>query len=157
MKEEFVPPNSGEFCIGWEKWIDPFDNDEVEEAKRVITETYNKFAEETGADEDMIESSIPQYYQNIKTILTPFGVLPLVNSTLASNHFKFWIGHSNFKLYDVYLPIIKKVDGIESVEILTPYRFRISIGKMFKDREVMDNINKSMIKVAQKIKNETGN
>jgi len=157
MKEEFVPPNTQEFHVGWEKWIDPFDNEEIEDVKKVITDSFNpSHQEETGFDEHAQEQ-VPQFYQNIRTMFTPFGLLPIVNSSLVSNNFKFWVGHCNFKLYEVYLPILKEIDGVESVEVLTPYRFRISIGKMFKDSDVMNKITQAMTKLAKKIKDEARN
>ena len=35
---------------------------------------------------------------------------------------------------------IQSVDGVEALDIYTRYRFRIAIGKLFKDRDVMFQI-----------------
>ena len=88
----------------------------------------------------------------IRSIMTPFGILPLTEQSLASRHFKFWVGHTNFMLGDGYKTgteefeaLIGSVLGVEAVDILTSYRFRIAIGKMFKDRDVMDNVKKRLV------------
>ena len=63
--------------------------------------------------------------------------LPLTEQTMASKYFKFWVGHSNFKLTKEFYKIIGRHPGIETLDILTPYRFRIAVGKLFVDRDVM--------------------
>ena len=77
--------------------------------------------------------------------MTPFGMMPLTAQSLASNHFKFWVGHTNFKLLKKHSKIIGSVEGIESVDILTPYRFRISVAKLFVDRDAMAKVRKALL------------
>jgi hypothetical protein len=48
--------------------------------------------------------------------------------------------------------IIGSVLGIESVDIMTSYRFRISVGKMFQDREIMNNVKERLIGFIKSIK-----
>lgn len=82
---------------------------------------------------------------SIKTIMTPFGMMPLTEQSLASSHFKFWVGHTNFKLLKGHCKTIGSVEGIETMDILTPYRFRIAVAKLFVDREVMSEVRKSLL------------
>ena len=81
----------------------------------------------------------------IKTVFTPFGMLPLTEQSLASTHFKFWVGHTNFKLIRSFYSVIGRVKGVEAIDIFTPYRFRIAIGKLFRDRDVMSGVRKKML------------
>lgn len=94
--------------------------------------------------------------QTIQTIFTPFGVMPLTEQSLASSYFKFWVGHTNFKITTSFHKIISDIDGVETLDIFSPYRFRISVAKLFRDRDVMSNIRKSMVSYAkgQKMKTE---
>ena len=81
----------------------------------------------------------------IKSILTPFGILPLTERSLASRHFKFWVGHSNFQLTKNMCLLIQQTEGVEAFDVLTPYRFRIAIGKLFVDRNVMTTVRDNML------------
>ena len=81
----------------------------------------------------------------IKSILTPFGILPLTERSLASRHFKLWVGHSNFKLTQDICFLIQQTGGVEAFDVLTPYRFRIAIGKLFVDRNVMTTVKDNML------------
>ena len=64
---------------------------------------------------------------------------------MASKHFKFWVGHANFKLTKDFYTVIGQHPGIETLDILTPYRFRIAVGKMFTDRDVMSGVRNDMV------------
>jgi hypothetical protein len=142
-----IPIPSGH-DIYWEPWVDAYDNEEVNAAKKFLEENMSELSEIEeelldAAEEDM--ENLSMYSQPIQTIITPFGVLPLTETSLASNHFKFWVGHSNFKLMEDYYPIIESCKGVESVDILTPYRFRIAIAKLFQDRDVMHEVRKTLL------------
>jgi len=144
-----VPTPTG-FDVYWEAWVDAYDNDDLTNAK-------NTLDEEPGLDTDEFANSYQDpshedddlafFSQRIQTILTPFGILPLTEHSLASRHFKFWVGHTNFKLWDHYYPIMGDILGVEAVDILTPLRFRIAVGKLFQDRDVMDKIRTKLLEV----------
>ena len=132
-----VPTPTG-YDVYWEKWIDAFEEEEaelIEEMKEV--EDFEDYEE--ALDQDMIKHS------HIRTIITPFGVLPITEKTRASNYFKLWVGPSNFKLTEDFYKVIGDSAGVEALDILTPYRFRIAIGKMFVDRDVMKTVRDCMV------------
>ena len=134
-----IPKPSG-YDVYWEKWIDAFE-EEDEELASEITEI-----EEALNSEELIEQErLFQSVSHIKSIVTPFGVLPLTEHTMASKYFKFWVGHSNFKLTEIFYKIIGQHPGIETLDILTPYRFRIAVGKLFVDRDVMTSVRDAMV------------
>ena len=131
-------PAPAGYDVYWEKWIDAFEAEEaeiIEEMKEV--EDFEDYEE--ALDQDMMTHS------HIRTIITPFGVLPITEKTRASSHFKLWVGHSNFKLTKDFYKIIGGSSGVEALDILTPYRFRIAIGKMFVDRDVMKTVRDCMV------------
>lgn len=155
-KFDNVPIPSGNE-VYWEPWVDAYDNEEVASAKKLFEQEFDRqmeqIAKEEGFDEEDEDmdidygDSISMFEKPIKTIITPFGVLPLTETSLASTHFKFWIGHTNFKLLKSHYGVIEACDGVESLDILTPYRFRIAAGKLFRDRDVMHNVRKALLKV----------
>ena len=143
MSNSFNYPQDYE--VYWEKWVDVY-QEEIDEIDQALSEFEDLQDLEYDIDPEMMEklesmANMP----SIKTIMTPFGMMPLTEQSLASNHFKFWVGHTNFKLLKKHSKIIGYVEGIESVDILTPYRFRISVAKLFVDRDAMAKVRKVLL------------
>tara|TARA_R110002020_G_scaffold95727_6_gene229487 strand:- start:643 stop:1116 length:474 start_codon:yes stop_codon:yes gene_type:complete len=150
-----VQPPTGH-DVYWEKWRDAFE---------VAEEKFSELLEEMQSqDDDMFATSSygedqdddelgadAQYMPHVRSVMTPYGLLPLTDDTLASKQFKFWTGHSNFRLTEEYFSVIGTVAGVETLDILTPYRFRIGIGKLFTDRSVMHAVRSGML---EHLKNE---
>ena len=68
------------------------------------------------------------------------GIIPYNEYTASSTIFNFWVGHTSFSItYDIGA-IIEQANGVETLDIFTRYRFRIGIGKVFKESEVMQNV-----------------
>ena len=135
-----VPTPTG-YDVYWEKWVDAFEAEENEMAEEMYEgEDFDEY------EESLMEQEIMKHSpSHIRTIITPFGVLPITEKTRASNYFKLWVGHSNFKLTEDFYKIIGGSSGVEALDILTPYRFRIAIGKMFVDRDVMKTVRDFMV------------
>ena len=143
MSNSFNYPQDYE--VYWEKWVDVY-QEEIDEIDQALSEFEDLQDLEYDIDPEMMEklesmANMP----SIKTIMTPFGMMPLTEQSLASNHFKFWVSHTNFKLLKKHSKIIGSVEGIESVDILTPYRFRISVAKLFVDRDAMAKVRKVLL------------
>jgi hypothetical protein len=113
--------------IVWEKWVDPLGN---EEENTFINESYNQ------EDEPTIIKTKP-----IKMLMTPMGMIPYNENTAASSIFNFWVGHTNFDISSEICSLIEEADGVETLDIFTRYRFRVGIGKVFDDGEIMRQIN----------------
>jgi len=143
MSNSFEYPKDYE--VYWEKWVDVYQDeiDEIDQALEEFEDLANLGYEIDPETMDKLEemSNAP----SIKTIMTPFGIMPLTEQSLASNHFKFWVGHTNFKLLKDHCKTIGSIAGIETIDILTPYRFRIAVAKLFVDREVMSEVRKSLL------------
>ena len=136
-----LPLPSG-YDVYWEKWIDAFEQEDSQ-LEEEIQEMQELLANEEGIDEDL--EIVDHSVSHIRSIVTPFGILPLTEQTKASSHFKLWVGHSNFKLTEAFYKVIGTQPGIEALDILTPYRFRIAVGKLFVDREIMKSVRDKMI------------
>ena len=134
-----IPTPSG-YDIYWEKWVDAYEEQAEVLEQLAGEEEEDEIYEE---DEEMV-AKLPGL-SHIKTIMTPFGIMPLTEHSLASTHFKFWVGHSNFKLTQNVYEVVGNTEGVETLDILTPYRFRIAIGKMFVDRDVMSTVRTNLL------------
>ena len=136
-----IPPSGSD--VYWEKWMDAFE--EFQDTPPDLPneeESYLDTGFESPPDHYIEESEagVP-----IRGVMTPYGMLPLTDDTLASRKFKFWVGHSNFRLTEDYYTVIGHTEGVETLDILTPYRFRIGVGKMFVDRTVMNEVRNKMV------------
>ena len=147
-------PKPNRYDVYWEKWVDAFEQEEKEQFE---TELGNIDIDSILAQEDILEhEQLIKSISHVRSIVTPFGILPLTEQTMASKYFKFWVGHSNFQLTKEFYKIIGHHPGIETLDILTPYRFRIAVGQLFVDREVMKSVRDAMVKYIASI-NISGN
>lgn len=112
-----------EALIIWEKWQDPFGE------KNEDIPDYDDYTDE---EEGAVVS---------KVLLTPMGMIPYNDNTASCKIFNFWLGHTNFSITKTIADILENVDGVETLDIFTRYRFRIGIGKAFDDSDVMRTIN----------------
>lgn len=112
--------------IGWEKARDPFNFDE----------------EDTNSDafDAMEELGGGQMMPNVQAVMTPMGVVPITEHNNPYKVFNFWICHTDFLITQEMAEILDRTLGVETLDIFTPYRFRIAIGKCFKAREVKDRV-----------------
>lgn len=127
--------------ILWQKWDDLYkvavESAQAEEDKAQLE---NPESYEDEEDIEAFEEEEELYQRPIQTILTPLGILPVNDSVLATTHFKFWMGHTNFRITNKHLLQISKINGVESLSLHSPHRFLISIGWLFSDRDVMKEI-----------------
>lgn len=130
-----------DYDIIWEKWVDAYDQS-VEQEDQHIQSDEGSFATQ---EDEFSELETEGFGKPIQTIMTPFGFLPLTEQSLASKYFKFWVGHTNFRITNRLLKLIQTTDGVETVDVLTPYRFRIAVGVCFSDRNTMSLVKSNLI------------
>ena len=68
------------------------------------------------------------------------GMIPYTDNTASSKIFNFWVGHTNFDLTPVIVKKIELIEGVETLDVFTRYRFRVGIGKLFDSAFVMSSI-----------------
>ena len=150
--------------IGWEKWRDPYGSDMMDsewpgafgtfETDELLRKAANgelpKDIEEIVEDEEMWneledeteleESPVDIKHVKMGIMSTPMGIIPITEHTSAGQVFNFWTAHTNFRMTQDILNIVDQTDGIESVDVFTPYRWRIAIGKVFDSINVKNNV-----------------
>ncbi len=134
MKKKFV----------WEKWKDP------------LLSNYDE-CEWPGYDLDEYGEKIPYHTVERQPVMhTPFGMISVVNDSMAVNQFDFWMLHTNFDLNEGIVQLIEQVVGVETLEVYTRYRIRIGFPRsgLFKPREVMHNIQQAVYTLDQVIQNQ---
>lgn len=148
-----------ENIIIWQKWVDPFGGDdleqyllssiadqindpdfeeeldeELEEYNNIIEEEYEEEYEEDNIREKVMKTPI-------RVMATPMGIIPMTENTASGKIFNFWVGHTNFDITKKIADMIEKTDGVETFDVFTRYRFRVGVGKAFSDSETMREIN----------------
>lgn len=131
--------------IIWEKWVDPLGTNKDEE---FVDEKqyYDNFSKYNDEDEE-------KYKPTKAAAVTSFGLIPVNFHNDPMKNFNFWVGHSNFKIGKNTALKILRSSGVEILDIFSPYRFRISVGKAFNFQDVRANIESALLKP---IVNETG-
>lgn len=139
--------------ILWQKWINPYEPpsddgkslDDISDSELDDSAHWDSYSEDFEEEENEDENkNTLLFHSSTKAMITPMGMIPLHEKTACTKIFKFWIGHTNFNITSNIASIIEKVDGVEIFDVFTRYRFRIAIGKAFKDRNVMQNIQKAV-------------
>lgn len=137
--------------IVWQKWVDPLGNspDETD----WLPEDIEEEQEQEDEDEETYDSTRRGSNQEahkahlVPCIKTPMGLMPMGQDIVPSSRiFNFWLAHTNFNITQAISEQIEKVDGVETLDIFTRYRFRIAIGKAFSASIVMQNIQNQLCK-----------
>ena len=126
--------------IIWEKWEDPYLPENVESQWPDYEESQHRQEDVEDAEDNDNEPEIKRHL--MYAISSPMGIIPYNEYSAPSKVFNFWVGHTNFNITQPVANIIESTEGIEILDIFTRYRFRIAIGKNFKDRNVMNTVNK---------------
>lgn len=121
--------------IVWQKWFDPFGDDDAPELGLHHTN------DEESDDVEGHYEEVREIQKPMRAIATPMGLIPYTENTASGKIFNFWVGHTNFNVNNNIVDIIENTDGVETLDVFTRYRFRIAIGKVFDDAKVMKEIN----------------
>tara|TARA_B100001778_G_scaffold119801_1_gene98410 strand:+ start:1152 stop:1604 length:453 start_codon:yes stop_codon:yes gene_type:complete len=140
--------------IVWEKWYCPFGQDDPEAESLLDSAALNELLEEIDEENSEeaetllppidLDQKLSKQFGGQKFMITPMGVMPITDNTISTKIFNFWTGHTNFNISTSVADTIQRCDGVESLDVFTRYRFRISIGKVFKESDVMHTINQKV-------------
>lgn len=128
--------------IIWEKWVDPYGQN-------------MDSIEWPGYDNNNEEEMETIKYEKINAIATSMGIIPYNEHTDCTKIFNFWVGHTNFNLSKYIVEKLQLVDGVETLDIFTRYRFRISFGKAFNERDIINSINNSIKEIFHELNSRT--
>lgn len=123
--------------IKWMKWVDPMNRAEDEEENEFVEE--NIYEQETEYD----KAQEIKFSKQI-VLTTIFGAVPLHSNNKIEKFFNFYVGHTNFKITQQIKTVIDDWDGIETLDIFSPYRFRVSIGLAFDTKEVLKGLTEAL-------------
>lgn len=73
-------------------------------------------------------------------VATPIGMISHKISAKSSGDLNFWVGNTDFDLNGLHIGVINNVPGVEMFTLWTPYKFRICVGKAFRTKKVLKDI-----------------
>lgn len=119
--------------------------------KKIIWEPWKDFLKElveNNSDEDEDRPYRDSYEKkgNVGPVLVgPMGIIPINESNCPSKVFTFLMGHTNFDIDEETKNKICDTPGVETFDLFTRYRFRISVGKAFSVKEVCRAIDRTFL------------
>lgn len=118
--------------IVYDYWRNPFD-------------IANEWVTEEDAELPAAESLFDDNYhkKNIRVrpcIPTINGPIPISPYADFNKMFQFWKATTNFDVDEDVEKAVEEVDGVESLDVLSRYSFRFSVGRLFDHKEVKRNI-----------------
>jgi hypothetical protein len=131
----------------WVKWIDAFASIVHKTRDLEFDEFHDSLYQpgDTKHDDDDFEYRDRSLSVGI-TAITPEGVVPLHESTIPSKVFNFWVGHTNFDIGERRrFELISSTPGVECINAVSRYRFRVGIGLAFNQEQVKQEITDRLI------------
>lgn len=123
-----------DFEIGWEKFKFPDEKEDEED--------YSKKEEEE--------------YSDTPTFKIP-NIFPSEHPFYQLKTFNFWTGHTNFPMSPAVADIITKVIGVETLDIISSYRFHMSVGLRFDDIEIRQRVTSEVVEYLENYEKNGGN
>jgi hypothetical protein len=137
------------YTIAWEKYKCPYqpedeiakgDIEKIEESNDYGIDEFLLQEKEKYEQEADLFSKLELPTQPMSVYLTPQGAIPIFEHSSHDKVFDLWVGHTNFTITEQIAKIIECVDGVEILDVFTPYRFRLGFAKLFDSLNVKKNI-----------------
>ena len=127
----------------------------VSEIFKIVSKQVKKEVAEKNQNQDYQDFEDFEDFEDSE--ITPHVSLSeeLMEDISIASKFDCWIGHTNFSVTPKMANELSKVAGIEALKIITRYRFLIGIGRMFKFKNVCQDILK-ITGVIKENENENG-
>jgi len=140
-------PKTPKYHIIWQKLEDPLT--QLKNSLNLQSRIQNNLSDfdenQDGIDVQNMQNI--QMMHAVPMISTPMGIMPAPMSSMST--FNFWLVHTNFYITTNIWNIINTAPGVESLDIFSPYRFRMAIGQAFSTDAVKYNI---AVKLTQYLK-----
>lgn len=120
--------------IIWQHWQNPFGGDEEEFVNEEAAKIRTPWEDEEEEKEVKIRPVVP----------TPMGFMPIYPFQSFSKSFEFWLGHTNFDITPGVKDKIEATEGVEILDVITRYCFRVAVGKAFTGADVKISIQRAL-------------
>lgn len=117
-----------EKAIKWERWRNPIEH--VLHLRGVTDDEGG--SGDTKTDNTFDDPSL--------LLFTRFGAVPIKPDELPPSEFDFWVGHCNFSIDSKIAEAIRGEPGVESLDVVSPYRFRMAVARQFQALAVQKGV-----------------
>lgn len=138
------------YRIMWNKWQDP-----ITKTQTKLKEYFQNELRDQNLEQDLYDKE-NQFDSFENSQSNPISFMPIPAGLTLSpfmpdfSSFNFWIGHTNFNITHPILEIINQVPGVETLNLFSPYRFRIAVGQAFDENIVKQNVAQSIMQYFKK-------
>lgn len=115
--------------IIWQYWQNPY-----------VDMHENEYVPEEEAKIPLPWDDQPQEIKVRPVVVTPMGLMPVQPFQNLTTRYQFWLGHTNFDINREVATKIEQCEGVELLDILSRYCFRIASGLAFDNGSVRTNI-----------------
>lgn len=134
--------------IAWEKFQSPFKEmqNQIMQQLQILNNDHDTDTaiEDENDGYDMYQDSYEEYEDKLdKTTAFMGHSIPLIHDKYKN--FNIWTGHTTKRISKNVLQQIINIEGTEGVEVVSPYRMNVAVGKLFKPRDVLYKINQIFI------------
>jgi len=84
-------------------------------------------------------------FEENKGMINGIVLQQISHGSNSYDDYNMFVGHCNFYLTQTLIEKIFYIEGTEALDVLSPYRFRVAVGKLFVVQDVLDNIEKQLI------------
>lgn len=114
--------------IIWEPWQNPI-------------RTLGRFEDEDGDGHGVFSGPVA---------VTRMGLVPVHDGNDPEKVFSLWVGHTNFTLTEPVSRMIAAEPGVESLDVLTRYRFRLGVAKAYQPEAVKKGVELALFRADRK-------
>jgi hypothetical protein len=87
---------------------------------------------------------IVTYDENDEEVIIPNKPQVITIAGIVPTDFNFWLGHTDFPITNNVAETISEINGVEVLDVITKYRFRIGVGLAFSERVVKLDIQEAL-------------
>jgi hypothetical protein len=134
--------------MAWNAWIDSYGSN-LDDFYPGIYKDLAKISSQGQLEDNYDDEPQPIIEDNsngqpLLFLQTQMGPLPLVEETMPSKIFNLWECNTNFNITPQIMKIVDKVEGVETLNVMSRYRFRVGVGKLFRVGTVVSSINSAI-------------
>lgn len=132
-----MKPRKQQHHILWQKWEDPLTQMRNQVSNHIRSQD-SQTSKMPWEEKELENPNTFIPHMTMPLMSTPMGLVPAPVPDMSL--FNFWIGHTNFNITGLIWQIINTSLGVETLDIFSPYRFRMSVGQAFDEDIVKKNL-----------------
>lgn len=128
------------YRIVWSKWVNPLQRDANSSNDDIDNDDSDEWNESV-EDRATIVQLMREEIGVPKVVMTEGGMFEFVIRNDPEKLFNLWEGNTyGFPVSRKVKQLIGQIDGVEAIDVYSPYMFRVAVGKLYKPSDVCSRI-----------------